>query len=86
MRRSHALTYVPLALLIPHGRLCSSVPKPHQNRERMSTTTPAPLSANTTETSANTEPTIVESIEEAAFIIEENPTMAVLIRSRQLPA
>ena len=36
----------------------------------MSTSTSAPLSAST---SANAEPTIVETLDEAAFILEENP-------------
>jgi hypothetical protein len=30
------------------------------------------------------EPTIVESLEEAAFILEENPTAAVLIRPKSV--
>lgn len=48
----------------------------------MSTTTPAPLSALTTNTSADTESTIVQTLEEAAFILEENPGWAILIRPK----
>jgi hypothetical protein len=47
----------------------------------MSTSTSAPLSAST---SANAEPTIVETLDEAAFILEENPDAAVLIRPKSV--
>ena len=49
----------------------------------MSTSTPAPLSAST-ETSTNTEPTIVETLEEAAFILEENPGASILIQPKSV--
>jgi hypothetical protein len=50
----------------------------------MSTSTSAPLSATTTEPNANTEPTVVETIEEAAFILEENSGAAILIQPKSV--
>ena len=46
-------------------------------------TTPASLSALTT--TDDDEPTIVETLEEAAFILEENPKAAVLIQPNGFP-
>ena len=48
----------------------------------MSTSTSVPLSASVDARYASPadEPTIVESLEEAQFILEENPDAAILIR------
>jgi len=56
----------------------------HQNGERMSTSTSVPLSASVDASNANPtdEPTIVETLEEAVFILNEDPTAAVLIRPK----
>ena len=52
----------------------------------MSTTTPALLSAPTLNTNADAdaEPTIVETLEEAQFILEETPDAAILIQPKSV--
>lgn len=39
---------------------------------------------NTASAALDSEPTIVETLEDAAFILEENPDAAILIRRKML--